>query len=183
MGQKAAEEKGKKADNVTSELSQLRDIVFGDAQRQLIESIDKLRTDLTASISSLKKHNDEAMSKLRNELHETENSLLQKLSEVDTKHVETSEALEDSLNKAHAQLSSDIEMTDTSSKEDADALHNRIDKETRQLTQMLNEYHAQAMDKLTEVNHELNTSKTDRKTLAKLLAAMATNLEADDSDE
>jgi hypothetical protein len=36
------------------------------------------------------------------------------------------------------------------------------------------------MDELSAVSNELHNSKTDRKTLAKLLATMATNLEDDD---
>jgi hypothetical protein len=36
------------------------------------------------------------------------------------------------------------------------------------------------MEQLSSVSNELHSSKTDRKTLAKLLATMATNLEDDE---
>ncbi|MBO1254973.1 hypothetical protein J3L16_04630 [Alteromonas sp. 5E99-2] len=173
-------QKGVESNEVMSELTQLRHIVFGEAQQELDDKITSLKVDLTSQLSEFKQHHSQTITSLTDLINKNHQTLLSSLNESNIRHDEKSEHIEETLASAKNQLSSEIEMTDASGKEDVDALHDRVDKEIRQLTQMLNDYKTQSLDKLSEVNNELNSSKTDRKTLAKLLAAMATNLEADD---
>jgi ABC-type transporter Mla subunit MlaD len=76
-------------------------------------------------------------------------------------------------------LASELEMSDTSGKQDSDELHSRLDKEVQALTEKYDAKLAEALQKLNQVTQELGSSKTDRKTLAKLLATVASNLETD----
>ncbi len=98
------------------------------------------------------------------------------LAEVDNKHEDKASEL----NAYADKLSSELEMADTNNRQENDELHNRLDKEVAALTKKYDAKLAEALDKLNQVTHELSNSKTDRKTLAKLLATVATNLETDE---
>jgi ABC-type transporter Mla subunit MlaD len=73
-------------------------------------------------------------------------------------------------------------MAEANNKQENHVLHVRLDKEIKMLTAKFTEQLNQALDKLTQVSSELNSSKTDRKTLAKLLATVASNLETDEGE-
>lgn len=166
-----------------SPLAQLQDIVFGEAQRAMTQKIDDLAATFEQHISQIKETHKTSILSLQSSIDQVEKSVLNKLSESTQVFDKKTEDLQQSLISTTSQLSSEIEMTDTSGKEDIDAVHSRMDKELRALNLLLNEYKSQTLEKLSEVNNELNSSKTDRKTLAKLLATMATNLEADETND
>ncbi|WP_293745658.1 hypothetical protein [uncultured Paraglaciecola sp.] len=79
-------------------------------------------------------------------------------------------------------ISSELEMAEANSKQENDELHDRLDKEIKSLTVKFTDQLNQALEKLTQMSSDLNSTKTDRKTLAKLLATVASNLETDEGE-
>jgi len=80
-------------------------------------------------------------------------------------------------------ISSELEMAEANSKQENNDLHDRLDKEIKMLTVKFTEQLNQALEKLTQVSNQLNSSKTNRKTLAKLLSTVASNLETDEGEQ
>lgn len=92
-------------------------------------------------------------------------------------------ALEDqimALRKDLASLASEHEMFATATQQDLKQLEDSLDNESNTLASNFNQQMVELKAHLEKVSNELTSSKTDRKTLAKLLAAMATNLEDDE---
>lgn len=160
-----------------SELATLREIVFGQAQQQLQSDIKNLERRLTDKLDTLQAKVLKQLNELQDRLEKSDNALAADLRQVDKKHEDAGAELQSYANK----LSSELEMSDTSSRQDADELHNRIEKEVTQLSEKYDAKFVETLSKLEQVTQELSSSKTDRKTLAKLLATMAVNLESDES--
>ena len=76
-------------------------------------------------------------------------------------------------------LSSEHEMFASATQQDFKNIEQALDTESQSLTRNFNDELAQLKVHLESVSNDLTSSKTDRKTLAKLLATMATNLEDD----
>ena len=106
------------------------------------------------------------------------NSLEDKLAITDQGHEQKSAEL----NAYADKISTALEMAESNSKQENDELHDRLDKEIKQLTAHFSEQLELALAKLNQVSSELNSSKTDRKTLAKLLASVASDLETGDDE-
>lgn len=102
--------------------------------------------------------------------------LTEKVNSVDQHHEDKTSELQSYADK----LSSELEMSDAAGKQDSDELYNRVDKEVAQLTEKYDARFAEVLERLDQVTKELSSTKTDRKTLAKLLATMAVNLETDE---
>jgi len=162
----------------SSELESLRQIVFGDA-----------KNDIEQRISALQQHTDDAFKKMQLSLEENTLSLQTTITESFNK-LEDKLALADQgqdaktaeLNTYADKISSELEMVEANSKQENDDLHDRVDKEIHSLTVKFSEQLNQALEKLTQVSNELNANKTDRKTLAKLLATVASDLATDEGE-
>ena len=147
-----------------SELDTLRNIVFGSAKAELELRLVQLEQSFNTQFENMQNSMDAHFEKLN-----------EKINSVDHHHDEKNTEL-----KSYAEkLSSELEMADSNGRQDTDELHNRVDKEVAALTERYEVGISQALEKLAQVSKELSSSKTDRKTLAKLLATMATNLEED----
>ena len=86
---------------------------------------------------------------------------------------------EASLQKDLTTLASEHEILATATQQDFKSMEQSLDSESNSLENNFNEQLEQLKTHLEHVSKELSSSKTDRKTLAKLLATMATNLEND----
>jgi len=147
-----------------SELDTLRNIVFGSAKAELEAQLAQLEQSFKTQFQNMQKSMDTHFANIN-----------EKINSVDHHHDEKSAEL-----RAYSEkLSSELEMSDSSGRQDTDELHIRVDKEVATLTERYDAGISQALEKLEQVSKELSSSKTDRKTLAKLLATMATNLESD----
>lgn len=158
-----------------NELEQLRFIVFGEAKKSIENRIDTIHSELSNSISAFKEQQIIQFSDMQLQFENALNALDKKLQSIDSHHEDN----HNNLIKANETLNSALEMAESSGKDDADALHDRIDKEMAALSANFDFKYAEAMEKLSKVTHELTDTKTDRKTLARLLATMASNLETD----
>jgi DNA repair exonuclease SbcCD ATPase subunit len=160
----------------SSELDQLRDIVFGVAKAGLEEHMRQLAETMQQTFHKTEQDYTTKITRLQAELDEKLHQLDDKLGQVDRQHDEKSAELSTYADK----ISSELEMAEAASKQDSDDIHNRIDKEIAALGNKFSTQLSEALAKLNQVSSELNSSKTDRKTLAKLLATVASNLETDE---
>ncbi len=161
-----------------TELESLRQIVFGAA-----------KSDIEQRISALEQHTEDSFNKMQLTLEKNTQSLQTTMREgfnqLEDKLALASQGQDEKateLNTYADKISSELEMAEANSKQENDDLHDRLDKEIQTLTVKFTEQLNQALDKLTQVSNQLNSSKTDRKTLAKLLATVASNLETDEGE-
>lgn len=160
----------------TSELDTLRDIVFGAAKADLDARINLLEQTMLSSFKQAEQSLLKQVQQLTTSIEENVHKLEDNIGKVDQQQEQRSTEL----NAYADKLASELEMTDASGKQEADELHARIEKEVKALTEKYDAKFAEALEKLNQVTAELGSSKTDRKTLAKLLATVATNLETDE---
>ncbi|GAC13630.1 hypothetical protein [Aliiglaciecola lipolytica] len=170
------EEAVNKSDETSSELATLRQIVFGAAQADIENRLSVLENKMLErfqqSDQKLAEHVKELNTVMQNGFEDMQN----KVNSVDKQY-------EDKTAELHAyadKLSSELEMSDTNGRQETDELHSRVDKEVALLTEKYDARFAEALERLDQVTKELSSTKTDRKTLAKLLATMAINLETDE---
>lgn len=162
----------------TSELQQLRDIVFGVAKAGLEEHIRQLEQTMLQTFHKAEQDYTSKITYLQSSLERKLQQLDDKLAGVDQHHDEKSAELANYTDK----ISSELEMAEAANKQDSDEIHTRIDKEISALGNKFSTQLSEALAQLNQVSSELNASKTDRKTLAKLLATVASNLETDEDN-
>jgi chromosome segregation ATPase len=100
----------------------------------------------------------------------------QRIQHLDKTHDENELVIQKDL----ASLASEHEMFASTTLQDFKNIEQALDNESQSLTRNFNDQLEQLKTHLESVSKELSSSKTDRKTLAKLLATMATNLEDDE---
>jgi hypothetical protein len=157
------------------ELDQLRQIVFGDAQQQLITQLTTLRSDIEQALDAHDKKFSVRLDKMQKDVSQQFEELNNQLHSVDKIHDEH----EASIQKEHESLISEHEMFAATTQQDLKSIEQSLNNESSSLSNTFNEQLEQLKNHLEEVSKELSSSKTDRKTLARLLATMATNLEND----
>ncbi|WP_375751442.1 hypothetical protein [Vibrio sp. HN007] len=161
-----------------SELDQLRSIVFGAAKADLDAHLVELQKEMRAGFDQAAQELREQVAEMQAALKDSVDSLDNRITWVDSQHDDKTADLSAYADK----LASEIEMNDTSSKQQDDELQRRLEEEVQDLTDKFTRQHDQTIELLNQVKQELNTSKTDRKTLARLLATVASNLETDEDD-
>ncbi|UUO23331.1 hypothetical protein FGD67_08975 [Colwellia sp. M166] len=159
----------------TNELDQLRQIVFGAAEQQLKQQIASTRSDIEQALSKQNSSFNDRLVQMQENINKRFTELEQKLQLFDKNHDDNEASIEKNL----ASLSSEHEMFTSATQQDFKNIEQAIDHESQLLTGNFNEQLEQLKTHLEAVSNELSSSKTDRKTLAKLLATMATNLEDD----
>ena len=159
-----------------SELDQLRHIVFGEAQNKILLEISNLRDDMKDSMDKLNEKVDANLAKLQSETDQRFAETSDRILLLDKTHDEAESNLQKNIN----QLSSEHEMFATVTQQDFKNIEQSLDSESNLLSHDFNKQLQSLKENLDAVSHELKSSKTDRKTLAKLLATMATNLEDDE---
>ena len=161
-----------------SELDNLRNIVFGAAKNDIEQRISTLEQQTQDNFKSMQQTIEKNTQSLQAAMREGFNQLDDKLALADQGQDEKAAELQAYADK----ISSELEMAEANSKQENDELHDRLDKEIKTLTLKFTDQLNQALEKLTQMSSELNSSKTDRKTLAKLLATVASNLETDEGE-
>lgn len=164
--------------NTSSELNTLREIVFGAAKNDLEQRITALEQKTEQNFQKMGGLIEKNSQTIKDAMQQGFEQLEDKLAIADKGQDEKAAELNAYANR----LSSELEMAEANNKQENDELHQRVDKEIQALTQKFTDQLNQALEKLTQVSNELNTSKTDRKTLAKLLATVASNLETGDDE-
>jgi hypothetical protein len=157
------------------ELEQLRKIVFGNAEQQLQEKILSTHAEMKKALSNQNENFNERLTNFQQAIEQRFTELEQRLHLSDKNHDNNESAIQKDL----ANLASEHEMFATSTQQDFKSVEQSLDSESDTLSKNFNEQIEQLKLHLDDVSKELSSSKTDRKTLAKLLSTMATNL-ADD---
>lgn len=160
------------------ELESLRHIIFGGAKSDIEQRIATLEQQTVDSFKAMEQTLEKNSQNLQAVMQDGFNQLEDKLALADKGQDEKAAELNAYANK----ISSELEMAETNSKQENDELHTRLDKEIKALTIRFTDQLNQALEKLSQVSSDLNSSKTDRKTLAKLLATVASNLETDEGE-
>jgi hypothetical protein len=164
-----------KAINSVDELTQLRQIVFGVAEQQLKEQISSTQSDMEKALSIQNERFNERLKNFQQTVEQRFLALEQQLSLSDKTHEDNDASIQKDL----ANLTSEHEMFATSTLQDFKTIEQSLDSESQTLSKSFNQQITQLKSHLEVVSNELSSSKTDRKTLAKLLSTMATNLEDD----
>ncbi|MEP4891348.1 MAG: hypothetical protein ABJV04_15075 [Aliiglaciecola sp.] len=174
---RAVEDTPAKGNNDTpSELATLRQIVFGAAQADIELKLSQLESKMLERFQQSDQKLAAQVSELNKTMQNGFEELQLKVNSVDKMYDDkTSE-----LNAYADKLSSELEMSDSNGRQETDELHTRVDKEVAMLTEKYDARFSEALERLDQVTKELSSTKTDRKTLAKLLATMAVNLETDE---
>ncbi len=162
-------------DPARDELNQLRQIVFGKAEQQLNNRISSTRSDLEKALNVQNDNINQRFNSFQQTIDQRFEALEQRLSLSDKTHDDNDTSIQNDL----ANLASEQEMFATSTLQDFKNIEQSLDNESNALSNNFNEQIEQLKSHLDEVSKELSSSKTDRKTLAKLLSTMATNLEDD----
>lgn len=170
-----AKEEQPDATPLVTELEQLRQIIFGDAQQQLITQITTMRHELETALQTQEQSFSKRLSEMRENIEQQFSNIDQRIIFLDKTHDDH----EASLQKDLTSLASEHEILATTTQQDFKNLEQSLDSESNALASNFHEQLEQLKAHLEGVSKELSSSKTDRKTLAKLLATMATNLEDD----
>ena len=159
----------------TDELSQLKEILFGQSNRAFRADLAALEAKVNENFSSLNAHLDNQFSDIRTMIDQQINALSEQLASANDSHSNVQEQLQHTTDK----LQSELEIAETTAKNDNDSLEAHVVKELESLDNLFSKRHQELLEKLQQVTSELSESKTDRKTLANLLSTMATNLATD----
>ncbi|NRD74213.1 hypothetical protein HQQ94_13400 [Shewanella sp. VB17] len=157
------------------ELDQLRKIVFGDAQQQLIAKLTKLRSDTEQAQDTQDKKFSLCIDKMQRDFIYKLEELDKRINAVDKMHDDN----EADIQKNHENLTCEHEMFAAATREDFKNIDQSLHNESDTLSKTFNDQLEQLKKHLEDVSKDLRFSKTDRKTLAQLLATMAINLEDD----
>ncbi|WP_338518751.1 hypothetical protein [Alteromonas gracilis] len=165
------------ADSVqqTDELTQLREILFGQTNRAFKADLSALESRVEENFTTLNHKLDKQFSEIRKTIDEHVATLSDQLASANESH----STIQAHLQSTTDRLQSELEIAETSAKSDNDALEAHVVKELESLDNLFSKRHQELLAKLQQVTSELSESKTDRKTLANLLSTMATNLATD----
>ncbi len=162
-----------------NELEQLRLIVFGQAKQALETKIEALQQRLSEEMDMMQSQINQRFSDLTQSIESQHTALNGRLDELNNLQSEDKATLIEANQSMQAALSSQIELAENAGKDDADLIHKRIDNEVAKLESGIDTSMQDLLAQLEQVSKELSSSKTDRKTLAQMLANMASNLEED----
>jgi len=163
--------------NTTSELAQLREIVFGEAKRTLENQQQTMFTQLQQQITELGNrlaHNiDDSFATLQDEIQKVD----KKASIIDSDHHERADQLKNELTQLNHKL---LEQDDKTAR-NLQQLQSTIAKNIALLSTELQQQIEKLVVDLAKVSADLDSSKTDRKQLAQLFNVVALNLEQDNA--
>jgi hypothetical protein len=128
------------------------------------------------SVSSL----DQSLSK---KISEFQQDVVLKFTEMDKRITFIDKAHDDNeanIQKSLDNLYSEHELFASATQQDFKEISESLGNESHNLTLNFDQQLKELKTHLEKVSHELSSSRTDRNTLAKLLATMATNLEDDE---
>lgn len=162
--------------SATEELATVRNILFGEAQNTLEQKLSSLQASLDQGLSSLKYDFSEKLKVMHENIDKSLTQIEEKIHYVDSQHDDKNSVLDKNLSN----LVSEHEIFASTTETSLETLNGELDKEAQQLSHNFSIQLESLKQELNKVSLELHSSKTDRKTLAKLLATMATNLEDDE---
>ncbi len=157
------------------ELTQLREILFGQTNRAFKADLASLESRINDNFASLNNQLEVQFNDIRKLIDNQVQDLSHRLEGANSSNSNVQNQLQATTDK----LQSELEIAETSAKNDNDALEAHVVKELDSLESVFSKRHQELLERLQQVTSELSETKTDRKTLANLLSTMASNLATD----
>ncbi|MDO6568194.1 hypothetical protein Q4561_14065 [Alteromonas sp. 1_MG-2023] len=157
------------------ELTQLREILFGQTNRAFKADLASLESRINDNFATLNNQLEVQFNDIRKLIDNQVQDLSQKLEGSNNANNNVQNQLKATTDK----LQSELEIAETSAKNDNDTLEAHVVKELDSLESVFSKRHQELLERLQQVTSELSETKTDRKTLANLLSTMASNLATD----
>jgi predicted nucleic acid-binding Zn-ribbon protein len=158
-----------------TELTQLREILFGQTNRAFKADLASLESRINDNFATLNNQLEVQFNDIRKLIDNQVQDLSHRLEGANSSNSNVQNQLQATTDK----LQSELEIAETSAKNDNDALEAHVVKELDSLENVFSKRHQELLERLQQVTSELSETKTDRKTLANLLSTMASNLATD----
>ena len=158
-----------------NELTQLREILFGQTNRAFKADLASLESRINDNFATLNNQLEVQFNDIRKLIDNQVQDLSHRLEGANSSNSNVQNQLQATTDK----LQSELEIAETSAKNDNDALEAHVVKELDSLENVFSKRHQELLERLQQVTSELSETKTDRKTLANLLSTMASNLATD----
>ncbi len=171
---KTAESSETKAEtlNPKQQLSEIRNLLFGEQVSSLQATIKKLNDDTNARLNDLEKLINKNNTESNKQLEKLSQQIAEDLETNRLEHVSQEGILEEKLEGLSGQLDNYQQEAEKEFKQ----THDLIAKNTSDMNKSLKAEVEKLPKQIEKVSSELGTNKADRKTLATLLESMATNL-------
>lgn len=155
--------------DATKQLSDIRDLLFGEQSRAMDQRTDHLESSLTKQIEALGGELRKSLETLRTDTFTQLNHLASHVEELNQQHQSKEQKIESELSETSKNLNkADLE------------IEAHLEAEVKKMMNELTAKYNDMMARLAETSDDLKNNKADRKTLATLLASMANNLTVDE---
>jgi DNA repair exonuclease SbcCD ATPase subunit len=159
--------------NDAQQLSEIRQLLFGDQTKELKNSIDQLSQNLSNELNQLSERMEADLSDFQHEV----NCSLKKIVDSQQADFNEHEDKENTIQKSILELSKNFIDYQESDKKEQLSIENALREEISKLQKELEKKHHEAIQKLEQSANELKDTKADKNTLATMLSSMATNLQ------
>jgi ABC-type transporter Mla subunit MlaD len=158
------------------QLIAIRDLLHGEEVRRINASIQRLSEDFQARLDALREAAESSLHRLGTELSARSDDLRNHVDMLNKQRIDREAGLSGDIANVEKSLAESQREASQADNE----LHNELKSEAERLMREMTERHREAMAELKKTAQDLSANKADRKTLATLLATVATNLGADE---
>ncbi len=158
--------------NPKSQLSEIRELLFGEQVSALQEIIQQHHQETQARLDSLENMINQNSKETANKIEQLSAKIAEDIETNRLEHVSQEAVLEDKLEGLDGSLNTYQQATEQEFKQ----THELITKQHQEMSKALQGETEKLSNQIDTVAEELTTNKADRKTLANLLESMATNL-------
>lgn len=151
--------------NTSSELLQLRDILFGEDKREFEAHFQAIEKSTNKQLDGLTAYVNGELAELKAMMEKGFSQLSDQLNDIDHLHAEREDQLQDFADKTVSRLAKFEQQT----QQKTDELQAKLSTESENLQSHFNAQHQDALEKLTQMAASLDNNKTDRDLLANIL--------------
>ena len=158
------------------QLAAIRDLLHGEEVRRINAEILRLAEDMQSRLDALRETAESSLQQLSTEFSARLDELRKHVDMLNKQRIDREGGLSGDI----ANLEKSLAESQRESNEADNELHKELRSEAARLMREMTERHREAMAELKKTAQDLSANKADRKTLATLLATVATNLNADE---
>ena len=163
----------KKLTDDAQQLSDIRQLLFGDQTDELKSSIEQLGQDLSKELQKLSAKMENDLNDFQHEVENNLNNIVDSQKGDSSEHESKEQYIEDSIKELNKSFSN----YQKSDKKNQLSTEKSLRDEIESLHRELEQKHKDALRKVEKASTELKDSKADKNTLATMLSSMATNLQ------
>ncbi|MAG76771.1 MAG: hypothetical protein CL811_08425 [Colwelliaceae bacterium] len=160
------------APELTNQLGQLRDILFGEDKREFEAHFEDIEHSTAKQLDQLSAQVHQELSELRAEITRQFEQLSERISDVDHLHMERADQLQHYAETTAQQLSSFEKATESAALQ----LENKLDSENKKLHSLVDNKFEQLSQQLAQLEKSLRHDKADRSLLAEILTQAAAQI-------